>query len=368
MKLLCTTKDLSEALSAASRVTGRTTLPILSHLLLKSVESGLEVTGYDLEVGIRTTIPAQVTEPGSFTASARTLSDLVNALPDAHVEFEADSAGSVAITCERTTANLLGLPSDEFPDLPEVSEESTTTIKSGILRTMLQQTLPATSADEARAVMTGVNIILDKEANRVTMVSTDGHRLAVRHMPCDNLAFSGTAIVPARALNELLRSLPSGDDVDVVIRIERNQAQFVVNRTTIVSRLIEGKFPDYESVIPAQSSITITAQAQELSRALRRVAVFARDANYRIAFDAENERMKITAEAGGVGKACEEVEIILEGEPIKIAFNEKYFADAINVIDSDGVRIELTGALNPGLIRPSDESEFIYVVMPMQIA
>ncbi len=365
MKIMCTKRDLHEGLTAAGRVTGKSTLPILTNFLVKTEPGGLEITGYDLEIGIRRRIPAQVQEEGAFTASSKILTDLVNALPDSHVQFAANGSGAVTLTCERSSFDLLAMPADEYPSLPEVGEETQFTLKAGALRQMVQQVVFAASGDEARAIMTGIDLLL-KEGT-VTMAATDGHRLAVRHLACEGLGFEASAIVPSRALNELARVLPPDDDVEVRIRIGRNQIQFEVENTTLVSRLIEGQFPNFERVVPTSTDKTLTMQTQELAQAVRRAAIVAREASNRVILKTEGERLIVTAESGGVGKAREEVEIMREGDDIEIAFNAKYMQDVLGVLGSEGVRLELTGQLNPGLIRPVDGADYMYVIMPMQI-
>lgn len=365
MKIMCTKRDLHDGLAAAGRVTGRSTLPILMNFLVKTEPGGLEITGYDLEIGIRRRIPAQVQEEGAFTASSKILTDLVSAMPDSHVQCNANGSGAVTLICERSNFDLLGLPADEFPSLPEVGEDSEFRLKAGALRKMIQQVAFAASTDEARAIMTGIDLLL--KGDTLTMAATDGHRLAVRHLQCEGLNRETNAIIPARALNELVRLIPQDEEADVVVRLGRNQVQFQTDHTTLVSRLIEGQFPNFERVIPATTDKSVTMQTAELAQAVRRAAIVAREASNRVILKTEGERLIISAESGGVGKAREDVEVIREGDDIEIAFNAKYMLDVLNVIDSEGVRFELTGPLNPGLIRPVDGPDYLYVIMPMQI-
>jgi len=368
MKIMCTKRDLHEGLAAAGRVTGRSTLPILMNFLVKTTPSGLEITGYDLEIGIRRQIPAQVQEEGAFTVSSKILTDIVNALPDSHVQFSGDGQGALNLTCDRSSFDLLGLPADDFPNLPEVGEESEFTLKAGDLKALIQQVAFAASTDEARAVMTGIDLKIGD--GKITMAATDGHRLAVRHLDVTEGATEPPAasiIIPARALNELARLLPQDDAAEVKIRLASNQIQFQVENTTLVSRLIEGQFPNFERVIPASTDKSVTMQTQELAQAVRRAAIVAREASNRVILKTEGDRLIVTAESGGVGKAKEDVEALREGEDVEIAFNAKYLLDVLNVLDSEGVRFELTGSLNPGLIRPVDGSDYLYVIMPMQI-
>lgn len=367
MKVLCTKKDLHEAVSAAGRVPGRTPLPILTSFLLRTVDGGLEVTAYDLEVGVRQRIPASVQEAGAVTISIKLLSDLVSALPDSNIELTSDAKGQMRITCERSSFDLLGLPADEYPSLPEVGDERTVTLPAAAFRSAVGQVAFAASTDEARAVMTGIVAAFKQEAGVLTLAATDGHRLAVRNIACGGLPFDASAIVPARALSEVARMLPQEGDEKVTIRLSDSQALFECGNTSLVTRLIDGQFPNYERVIPANAEKTITAQTQELAQAVRRVSIVAREASNRVVLATDGERLVVSAESGGVGKAREDVEVIREGDDIEIAFNSKYVADVLNAVASEGVRLELTGNLSPGLIRPVDSADYLYVIMPMQI-
>lgn len=365
MKVMCTKRDLHEGLAAASRVTGKSTLPILMNLLIKTEPGGLEITGYDLEIGIRRHIPAQVQEEGAFTVSSKLLTDIVSALPDSHVQFNADAPGNVVLTCDRSNFDLVGLPAEEFPVLPEVGEETQVTLKVGALKAMINQVVFAASPDEARAIMTGINLTIKDGA--VTMAATDGHRLAVRNLKVEGLEVEAGAIIPSRALNELARILPADDTADLVIRLGKNQAQFQMDNTILVSRLIEGQFPNFERVIPSSTDKSITMQTAELAASARRAYIVAKEASNRIILKTDGERVIVSADAGGVGRAREEVEVMREGDDIEIAFNAKYLLDVLAVLPGEGVRFELTGSLNPGLIRPVDGTDYIYVIMPMQI-
>lgn len=364
VKIMCTKRDLHEGLAATGRVASKSTLPILMNFLVKTEPGGLEITGYDLEIGIRRHIPAQVQEEGAFTASAKVLTDIVSALPDSHVQFSATEAGAVTLTCDRSSYSLAALPAAEYPNLPEVSGDLRFTLKAGTLRRMIQQVVFAASSDEVRAIMTGID--LQVKDSVVTMAATDGHRLAVRRMQCDGLEFEASAVVPARALNELARLLPQDDEADVTVHIDHNQIHFQMEQTTLVSRLIEGQFPNFERVVPTSTDKTLTMQTQELAQAVRRAAIVAREGSNRIVMRTEGERVIVSADTSA-GKAREEVEIIRDGDDIEIAFNAKYLQEVLGALDSEGVRLELTGQLNPGLVRPVDGADYLYVIMPMQI-
>ena len=248
----------------------------------------------------------------------------------------------------------------------------------------IKQTIFATSTDETRAILTGVLVVFQGDSLR--LVATDTHRLAVRDCPVKEGSGSASAIVPSRAMNELLRII-GNEDGEVVVTLSGNQIQFQIengggkgegdksdgqgSKTTLISRLIDGQFPNYERVIPAQATKTLTVERAPLAAAVKRASIVARDSASRVVLRTteDGDRLTITAESGSVGNAYEEVEVAREGDdsPVEIAFNAKYLADVLNVLDTEGLHIELTEPLRPGVIRPTDDADYLCVLMPMQV-
>ncbi len=248
----------------------------------------------------------------------------------------------------------------------------------------IKQTIFATSTDETRAILTGVLVVFQGDSLR--LVATDTHRLAVRDCPVKEGSGSASAIVPSRAMNELLRII-GNEDGEVVVTLSGNQIQFQIengggkgegdksdgqgSKTTLISRLIDGQFPNYERVIPAQATKTLTVERAPLAAAVKRASIVARDSASRVVLRTteDGDRLTITAESGSVGNAYEEVEVARAGDAslVEIAFNAKYLADVLNVLDTEGLHIELTEPLHPGVIRPTDDADYLCVLMPMQV-
>ncbi|MGO8673704.1 MAG: DNA polymerase III subunit beta [Capsulimonadaceae bacterium] len=368
-------KDLFEGIQIVGKaVATRTSLPILTHVRIAAANGRLSLMATDLEMWMEHTLAtASVLSEGAATAPQRNLTDLLAAMPDADVALTVDEDSSALhMRCNKANYKLLGLPADEYPLLPQVVGESSFVIDRAILREAIKQTLFATSSDETRAILTGVLLVFQGET--VRLVATDTHRLAVRDCPVRSGSGSASAIVPARAMSELQRIVGTeGGAVEVVL--SANQIQFKVTDsrgdTTLISRLIDGQFPNYERVIPTTATRVLTLEREPLVAAIRRAAIVAKDNSNRIVLRTteDGERLTLTAESGSVGNAYEEIEVARSGDddPVEIAFNAKYLADVLSVLDGDGLRLELTESLRPGVVKPTDNPEYLCVLMPMQV-
>jgi DNA polymerase-3 subunit beta len=382
MQAICPRKDLYEAVQTVGRaVSGRSTLPILSHLLVAPQGSALKLTATDLEMWMECSLPAQLQqglgddeELTGFTAPARVFTEILGALPDADVTLDRPSGGNqVQVRCARSDYKVLGLPAEEFPAPPEVEATATFTLSGELLRDMIRHVLFAVSTDETRPILTGV--LLSLKASALKMVATDTHRLAVRSADVQGEGGEATAIIPARAMNELLRL--SDDEGSVTVSLAQGQARFEITRgsggggttVTMVTRLIEGQFPNYERVIPAGHDRKLTLETGEFAKAVKRAAIVARDNANRVVLETEGAQLVLSAESGSVGSVRDEIEVAREGDDIQIAFNAKYLNDVLNVVETEGVVLELTEPLRPGVLRPIGDNaqDYLCVLMPMQV-
>lgn len=380
LKATCPRKDLFEAVQTVGHaVSGRNPLPILSHLLLQAEDNYLRLIATDLELGISCRIPAQIEEGGGLTAPSRTLTDVLANLPDkGEVAISVDKSHTVRVNCERSDYKILGLPAEDYPKLPEVKDAVAFSVPQAKLREMIRQTIFAVSREETRAILTGILMAFDGET--LTFVATDTHRLAVKTIKVKDGRGSQNAIVPSRAMNELTRLLTDSEG-DVQVTLSDNQVRFALpgdEDVQIVSRLIEGQFPNYQRVIPAGHQKRLTIPVESLRRAVRRASIVASENANRVVFRTEEEKLVLTAESRAVGNAYEEIEVLREGDDVEIAFNAKYLLDVLNVLEEDGLHLELSEPLKPGVIRPIPnrtneeqvelpESDYLCVLMPMQI-
>jgi len=369
-------KELFEGIQTVGKaVATRSSLPILTHVRIAAKDGKVSMMATDLEMWMEHTLPGVgITEDGAATAPARNFTELLAAMPDADVSLTVeDETNTLHLRCLKANYKLLGLSADEFPLLPQVKEESRFVMDRATLREAIRQTIFATSTDETRAILTGVLVVF--QGDSLKLVATDTHRLAVRDCPVKEGTGSASAIVPSRAMNEVLRVV-GNEEGDVVVTLSSNQIQFHVqdekgSQTTLISRLIDGQFPNYERVIPAQATKTLTLEREPLAAAVKRASIVARDSASRVVLRTteDGDKLTITAESGSVGNAYEEVEVSRTGDdsPVEIAFNAKYLADVLNVLDTEGLHIELTEPLRPGVIRPTDDADYLCVLMPMQV-
>lgn len=367
MKVACDRNVLLGGVQTVARaVSSRTTLPVLTNLLIDAADNQLRLVATDLEIGMSATVHAEIQKAGAVTLPARILLEVISNLPEALVTIEVDDASTAKITCARSDYAIRGLPAEEFPALPEVDEGAKFTIKQDVLKRVIEQTSFAASADETRPILTGALFVLTPD--HLHVVATDTHRLALTEAQGDVQAEEECrVIVPVRALSELERILDEDAEEDVSAGIGATHVKFELPQATLWSRLIEGQFPNYEKVIPSSWDKKLTVDRGTLQDALRRVIIVAREDANRVIFRTEDDILSLNADSQDVGSAHEETPVQLEGEPIEIAFNGRYLLQALEVLDSEQVQIELTGALNPGVIRPVDESGYVYVLMPMQI-
>lgn len=365
MRAVCVRKDLYHGVQTVSRaIAGRAAWPILNNVLIRAEHDQLRLTAFDLELGMECTVPATIEQEGSLTVTARVVLDVLSTLPDADVQLSADEQSAVNLKCEKSDYTLQGLPPEEFRPLPEVPDDRTFQITQAALRGMITQTIFAVSPDESRAILTGILLMLD--GDKIKLVSTDTNRLAVRTSSVANASGEASCVVPKRALDELGRLLED-EDSPVDISIADSQIKFVVNDVTVVSRLIEGQFPNFERVIPTDYERKLTVPTDQLLACVRRASIVAREDANRVVFQVEGDRLAIRAQSGEVGRAYEELEIVKEGDDIEIAFNAKFLTEFLSVVGTEGIFMELTGPLNQAVMKPVGKEDYLYVLMPMQI-
>ncbi len=374
MKIVSRRDDLQQAVTVVSRaVSSRSTLPILNYLLLDAQAEQLTLSATDLEIGIRATLQVEVEEPGATTLPARLLSELISAqTAAAPLSLATDDQEQAVIRCGRSLVEMHGLPAEDFPVIPSLAPASTLDVPHKALKRMIQQCIIAVSTDETRARLTGIQILLADE--RLRLVATDGHRLATASIDMPGSTANQGWIVPARALREVERLLSDDEQTTVAIDFTDSQAQFRFDHVTIVTRLIEGEFPNFRKVIPATHEWTLAGPVAPLRESVRRCSIVSREDNRKLVLQATPAgSLQLSAHSSKIGSAEEEVDPIQvatgEGqtENLEIAFNAAYLLDILNQLDSDELRIELTASNQPAAIRPLAEEDYVYVLMPMQM-
>ena len=376
MKVSCLQENLAKGLSIVGRaVATRSTLPVLSNVMLATDGARLKLAATNLEIGIVCWIGAKVEEDGSITVPARLLTDFVNSLSPERIDMELTvRTQTLNLKCARFEANIKGIDAQEFPLIPTAGEDSKISLDPSMLRQMIDQVVFAAATDESRPILTGV--LARFQGEQLTLAAADGFRLSVRtaHLP-DPVSEPVTVIVPARALAELSRiSGEQEQPIEVTITPARNQALFHMASVDLVSQLIEGNFPDYNQIIPKSYSTRTVVSASDFLKAAKTANIFARDAAniVRLEIVPGGElapgRVTLTATSAEVGDNVGEIDAVIEGEEMEIAFNAKYLIDVLSVVDAAQVVLETTAASSPGVIKPVGSEDFTHVIMPMHIS
>jgi len=365
MKFRCERDTLAEALGTAGRAVANRggALPVLSGVRLELSGSDLEITGSDLDLTISVTIEVAGESDGVVVLPARLASDVVRSVEPGQVTFETDDE-QARVTGGSAEFEIRLIPADEFPRLAQPDGDAVT-IDAGAFNAALKQVTPAASGDDSRPILTGV--LLSAEEDGLRLVATDSYRLAVRSMPGTSVLAEGQKVlVPSRALNELSRVLP--DEGEVTLRLGDRDAAFEIEGTRLVTRLIEGEFPNYQGLIPSGQSNVLSVGRGPLLDALRRVKLLAREATpVRLVMKPDGD-LELLAVTQDVGQAHDAVEAKFEGTELTVAFNPDYLLQGLEVCPGDELRIETLDALKPALIKSVEGTEFLYLLMPVRVS
>ena len=366
MKFSCEKALLQAAISTTSRaVSPKSSIPALEGILLEA-GSDLRLTGYNLETGIRTVVPAQIEREGSLVLSARLFGEIIRKLPDDVVSFSADGY-MVNITCGMSKFNILATDPEDFPDLPAVEDQNSFSISRDKLGSMIRQTIFAVSDNESRPIHTGS--LFEVSADGLTMVSVDGYRLALRHEPIleKDGALSFSFVVPGSALSEVEKICGDSQDEALVIEGDRH-VMFRMGDTMLVSRRLEGEFLAYRQAIPRNNTIHVEGETRALLSSIDRVSLIISDklkSPLRCVFD--SNLLKISTKTA-IGDAYDECPLSGDGGGLEIGFNNKYLMDALKAAPADKVRLELTTGVSPCVILPTEgEENFLYMVLPVRL-
>lgn len=373
MQLTVQQEDLHRGLSAVSRaVPARSTLPITGHILLEAEGEQLRLSATDVETIVITyTIAAEVQEEGSITLPSRLLSDFVATLPHQPIELSlAGRSRQVSLSCARNEASIGGQDAEDFPPIPPVEEGVSLQLAPDVFRRAVSQVEFAAATDDSRPVLTGVHFGIDDSILR--LAAADGFRLAVHSLEIPENSLERDAIVPARALGELVRLLTEVQDpITVTFNTANTQVLFDLGHATLVAQLIQGTFPNYEQLIPSGHTTRTEIAVSEFMRETRIASIFARDGSGIVRLvatpgqDSAPGRLLVTARAEEVGNNEGEMDALVEGEEAKIAFNSRYLIEVLQVLDADRVSIETSAPSSPGVLRPVGDEQYVHVVMPM---
>jgi len=368
MNLIIKKEQILNGLQAVQNIVStRTTLPILSNVLLRAEGNLLELTATDLDVTITSTVEATVQKPGATTMPVKKLFGIVRELSNPEIELEVDDKNVTSLRSGSSFFKIRGLGADEFPPLPQFKEDKKVILQQDKVKGMLKKTSFAISSDESRYVLNGIFFSL--KDHKLTLVATDGRRLSLVDQEVDISEKSqGEFIVPGKAVNELNRLL--SDKGEIEIKYSDNQASFTLRddkpaSTHIITKLIEGNYPNYRQVIPAETKERVALGREEFLHALRRAEIMTSEKQNSVKLNFSKNTLSITANSPDVGEACENIAINYKGKDVAIAFNPGYLIEPLNALPQDEVYFELIDELSPGVLKINEP--FLYVVMPMRL-
>ncbi len=367
MRLSLTQENLSRALASVGRVvSGRSSLPVLSNVLLTTDGNRLRLSATNLEIGINYWIGSKIEEQGSLTVPARLFAEFVSSLPHGNIELEASEV-NLTVKAPHYESTIHGIAAEEFPTIPQVTTEPALKLEAGALRDALAQVVVAASLDEARPVLAGVFMYV--EEGHLYLVATDSYRLAEKQLPVAEPTREMSVIVPVRTIQELVRLLGEAEG-EAEVYLDENQVMFRVGEVELISRLIEGQFPPYRQIIPKQAETSFEIDTAEFARITKVASLFARESagSIKLEIKAEGEVDIITSDSE-VGGNRSSAMCDVAGDDGEISLNARYLQDALSVMKSPKVNFAMSGKLTACVISPSgteDDDDYIHIVMPLR--
>ena len=364
MKFTVNKSDITEAVSNIQRaVSTKTSIPALEGILLSATETGLELCAYDLELGITTVIPAFVMEPGKAVLSAKLFSDIVRRTPAETVTVSVDEKNMATLESGYSRFSIIGIPAEEFPELPKLSDSTQISLPGALLKSMIRQTLFAIAESDAKPIHQGS--LFSLENGILDVVSVDGYRLAVRREPVDfseELSF----VVPGKTLSELLKLIKDSEE-PVEISAGRRHILFKIDNYTVISSLLEGEFLNYKAAIPPESQTEVVLKTREAIDSVERVSLLITDrlkSPIRCLFDNNEVKLNCTT---SMGRASDQLDVEMTGQSVEIGFNNRYLLEALRNTECDEVKVQLGGPLSPMKVVPKEGDSFLFLVLPVRL-
>ena len=364
MKFTVNKSDITEAVSNIQRaVSTKTSIPALEGILLSATETGLELCDYDLELGITTVIPAFVMEPGKAVLSAKLFSDIVRRTPAETVTVSVDEKNMATLESGYSRFSIIGIPAEEFPELPKLSDSTQISLPGALLKSMIRQTLFAIAESDAKPIHQGS--LFSLENGILDVVSVDGYRLAVRREPVDfseDLSF----VVPGKTLSELLKLIKDSEE-PVEISAGRRHILFKIDNYTVISSLLEGEFLNYKAAIPPESQTEVVLKTREAIDSVERVSLLITDrlkSPIRCLFDNNEVKLNCTT---SMGRASDQLDVEMTGQSVEIGFNNRYLLEALRNTECDEVKVQLGGPLSPMKVVPKEGDSFLFLVLPVRL-
>lgn len=364
MIFTCEKQNILEGISIVQKaITGKSTMPILEGIYINTNKSTLTLIGSDMDVSIETSVDATILEEGSIVIDAKIFGEIIRKLPNSTIKIETIENQLVKITCEKSVFDVVYMNTTEFPELPKINENLKISVNQNILKNMIKGTSFAIAQDETRPILQG--ILFEVKDKNLNLVALDGYRLAIKSEYLDT-DMNMEVVIPGKTLNEVSKILEDVDDI-VDITFTNNHILFNLEKTRIISRLLEGKFINYNSLLPQEHKLFVNVNRQELQNAIERASLMAKDGNTNlIKLDLQQDNLIITSNSQ-LGKVREEISMKLQGEEIQIAFNSKYLLDVLKNMEEDEVVIKMTSGVSPCVIEEKDNENAKYLVLPVRL-
>ena len=364
MNVSLTQENLAKALQTVGRIVGnRSTLPVLANVLIKTESNRLKLSTTNLEMGITYWVGAKVDDEGSLTVPARLLGEYTSSLPSGNVNLHQE-AMSLRIKAERYSSSINGIDAEEFPTIPTIDKEPALSIPASEFKQAMSQVVLVASSDDARPVLNGVYMYIDDGS--LVMAATDSYRLAEKKLAVKTDQ-ELKVIVPARTIQELLRMI--GDtDANIDIILDEDQICFRFGDVELVSRLIDGQFPNYQQLIPKDIQTSFTIDTSEFGSIAKVASLFSKEnaGSVTLSVDSANELMSLRSIASQVGENTSQAKVVVDGDDAEVSLNGRYISDALGVIKTQQVQFSITGKVNPCLLKPIDSEDYLHIIMPLR--
>lgn len=369
MKIICEKDKLLKAINAVVRgVPTRTTMPILEGIYIQTNNNELKLTTYDLELGIEYIIEAEIEEEGNTVVNATMFSEIIRRLPDADIKITINENNLLVIECEGSLYKLSTMDPEEFPELPKIEIENSLETDQISLRNMIKKTIFAVSNEENRPIFTGC--LFEIENNKLNLVAVDGFRLALRSIYLNKQTNNFSAVIPGKTLNEVNKIISDSFE-PVKIGVSKNQALFEMDNCKIVTRILDGEFLNYKSVIPNNWETRIRVNKNSLQNSFERISLISassieKEKKYPVKVSIDIGKMTISC-TNQTGEAKEELFVSTEGKNIEAGFNPKYFLDSLKAIDDEEVFVEFGTSISPCLVKSVENNDYVYMILPIRL-
>lgn len=368
MKLFCSQRDLDKALNIVNKaISPNNTLPVLNNILIKAEGKKLYFSATNLEIAISCFIDADVRSEGAITVPAKLITGYVSLLSDEKVELSVVEGVSLSVNSSTSHTKIKCISSDEFPLIPKVEKDKEFVIKGGDFYKAVNETVFAASLNTSRPVLSGVYLFSNEE--ELKLVATDSYRLAERTLKIDKkIKDDVSCIIPARTMMELSKILGKMEKEELKVNVSKNQIYFSVGDIELISRLIEGKFPDYGKIIPKEEKTKFEVSVEDLSLVLKRVSLFARENNNSVKLSVTNDgKLTVSSEETKVGIDAAEVMVKIDGDNNQISLNAQYLLDVLTYISEDKVLFVINDKVSPACVRPLKNKNYVYIIMPLKV-